>query len=34
MVATLGALVLLVWRQSHASAAKGVAQIQQILEKG
>lgn len=34
MVATLGALALLVWRQSHASAAKGVAQIQQILEKG
>lgn len=33
IAATLGALGLLVWRQSHASAAKGVAQIHQILAK-
>jgi len=33
MTATLGALGLLVWRQSHASGAKGVAQIHQILAK-
>jgi uncharacterized membrane protein len=34
MIATLGALILLVWRQSHASAAKGVEQIHRLLEKG